>query len=75
MVFGAYKANQTTYTTYDIMEAILGLRKDNTAIQEINKVIQDSVAALEIRVKELELKAGGQAGLYPPPKDLAPATS
>jgi hypothetical protein len=57
------------------MEAILGLRKDNTAIQEINKVIQDSVAALEIRVKELELKAGGQAGLYPPPKDLAPATS
>jgi hypothetical protein len=30
---------------------------------------------LEIRVTTLELKPGGQAGLYPPPKDLAPSAS
>ncbi|KAM0856597.1 hypothetical protein ACQ4PT_048998 [Festuca glaucescens] len=75
MVSDADKAKQTTYTTDDIMEEILGLRKDNSAIQDINKAIQDSVVALEIRVKALELKPGGQVGLYPPPKDLAPATS
>ncbi|KAM0850673.1 hypothetical protein ACQ4PT_052928 [Festuca glaucescens] len=75
MVSDADKAKQTTYTTDDIMEAILGLRKDNSAIQEINKAIQDSVAVLEIRVKALEVNPGGQAGLYPPPKDLAPVTS
>ncbi|KAM0930588.1 hypothetical protein ACQ4PT_000853 [Festuca glaucescens] len=71
MVSDADKATKTTYTTDDIMAAILDLRKDNSAIQETTKAIQDSVAALEIRVKALELKPGGQAGLYPPPKDLA----
>ncbi|KAM0852144.1 hypothetical protein ACQ4PT_051958 [Festuca glaucescens] len=71
MVSDADKATKTTYTIDDIMAAILDLRKDNSAIQETTKAIQDSVAALEIRVKALELKPGGQAGLYPPPKDLA----
>jgi hypothetical protein len=75
MVSDADKAKQTTYTTYVIMEAILDLRKDNSAIQETTKAIQESVAALEIRVKALELKPGGQAGLYPFPKDLAPSAS
>jgi hypothetical protein len=57
------------------MAAILDLRKSNDAIQETNKAIQDSVTALEIRVKALELKPGGHAGLYAPPKDVAPSGS
>jgi hypothetical protein len=75
MVSDADKAKQTTYTTDDIMAAILDLQKSNNAIKESNKSIQDSVAALEIRVKALELQPGGQAGLFPPPRDLAPSTS
>jgi hypothetical protein len=46
----AEKAKQTTGTTYDIMVTILDWRKSNGAIQETNKVIQDSIAALEIRL-------------------------
>jgi hypothetical protein len=56
MVSDADKAKQTTYTTDDIMAAILDLQKSNDAIKESNKSIQDSVAALEIRVKALELE-------------------
>jgi len=59
MATDAEKAKQPTYTTDDIMAAILDLRKSTSAIQETNKVIQDSVSALEIRVKALELKPGG----------------
>jgi hypothetical protein len=75
MVSDADKAKQTTYTTDDIIAAILDLQKSNDAIKESNKSIQDSVAALEIRVKALELQPGGQAGLFPPPRDLAPSRS
>jgi hypothetical protein len=42
----ADKVKQTTYTTDSIMAAILELHKSNDAIQETNKAIQDSVAAL-----------------------------
>jgi hypothetical protein len=48
--------SRQTYTTDDIMAAILDLQKSNDAIKESNKSIQDSVAALEIRVKALELQ-------------------
>ena len=76
------KAKQTTYTTDDIMAAILELRNSTTKIQETNQAIQDSntaikesVAALEIRVKALELKPGNSAGLFTPPKQPAPSMS
>ena len=82
MASDADKAKQTTYTTDDIMAAIMDLRTTNSAIQETNKAIQetnkaikDSLAALEIRVKALELKPGSQEGLFAPPKDLPPSTS
>jgi predicted nucleic acid-binding Zn-ribbon protein len=54
MVSDADKAKQTTYTTDDIMAAILDLRKSNDAIKESNKSSQDSVATLEESNKSIQ---------------------